>query len=270
MNNQNQIYKQLEEKHYDSTYSKGVGYYYPDDNEISNNDKVNIAARRFIENRTMDILKILKQGEMLDYGCAIGEKTYKYSSPEWKITGIDISTKSIEVANEISGKLHINSAFIVMDCENLSFEKDRFDIIYDFGTFSSLDITKALPELIRVMKKDGYLIAIETLGNNPITALKRRINALRGSRTRWSVNHILKINDLVRISKEFEHSEITYFSLTTIYISPFLSLFPKNKHFAIIGFFEKIDRKLLKYRFFQYMAFKAVAILSKPLIKSQQ
>ena len=51
-----------------------------------------------------------------------------------------------------------------MDCENLTFIDSRFDIIYDFGTFSSLDMNKAIVELRRVLfKPDGYLLAIKLL-----------------------------------------------------------------------------------------------------------
>ena len=124
------LYKNEERKHYDSFYTDEKEYHYPNENEISNNDKVNIAARKYIESKTFEILKNLGQGEILDYGCGIGAKTYKFSSNKWEIAGIDISPKSIEVANDLSKKKGLNATFLVMDCENLTFKDNKFNIIF--------------------------------------------------------------------------------------------------------------------------------------------
>jgi ubiquinone/menaquinone biosynthesis C-methylase UbiE len=258
-------YKSEEEKHYDSKYLDNREYSYPDENELIINDKVNIAARRYIENTAREIIKKRQYGEILDYGCAIGEKTYKFSSENWKISGIDISSKSVHIARLLSDKFNINAEYVVMDCENLTFTDSRFDIIYDFGTFSSLDMNKAIVELCRVLKPDGYLLAIETLGDNPVFKLKRFLNVVFGSRTRWAANHIMKIKDWEKIRKLFNNSDIKYFSLFTPYLSPILRIIPHKRHYKIISYFEKLDSKLLKYRFFKQFAFKAVAILSNPV-----
>ena len=258
------LYKNEERKHYDSFYTDEKEYHYPNENEISNNDKVNIAARKYIESKTFEILKDLGQGEILDYGCGIGAKTYKFSSNKWKIAGIDISSKSIEVANDLSKKNGLNATFLVMDCENLTFKDNKFNVIFDYGTFSSLNLDEAIKELCRVLKPDGYLLAIETLGSNPIFIFKRKINALFGLRTKWAVNHILRRKDWRKFEKHFSKFEIKYFSLLTPYLSPFLRLFPEKKHFGIISYFEKIDSKLLKNRFFEKYAFKTVAIFKNP------
>ena len=52
---------------------------------------------------------------------------------------------------------------------------NKFDLILDYGTFSSLDIQLALPELIRVLKPNGTIIAVETLGHNPLFNLKGEV-----------------------------------------------------------------------------------------------
>lgn len=257
-------YKKLEEEHYDSRYFSDSEYLYPDENEMSINDKVNIPSRRYIEQRTNEIIKKIVKVNLLDYGCAIGEKSYKFSSPDVRITGIDISKKSIEIASKLASKHLVNGQYLIMDCECLSFENKMFDIVYDFGTFSSIDVKKALPEICRVLKDDGYLITIETLGNNPIMYLKRKLNVLKGSRTQWASNHIMKLSDWDEFRKYFYEFEIRYFSFLTLFLSPILYILPYQKHFSIISFFAKIDDLLLRIKFFQYFAFKAVAIMSKP------
>jgi ubiquinone/menaquinone biosynthesis C-methylase UbiE len=258
-------YKTEEKNHYDSKYQGDREYVYPKENELNNKDKVNIAARRYLENKTFEILKLKKTGEILDYGCAIGEKTYKFSSENWRITGIDISSKSVEVAKELARKYSVNAEYFEMDCENLTFNDNRFDIIFNYGTFSSLDMNKAIKELCRVLKPDGYLLAIETLGNNPVFKLKRSLNVISGSRTRWAASHIMKIEDWKRIGILFNNSDIKYYSLLTPYLSPFLSFIPKKMQFGIISFFERIDTYLLKFNFFKRFAFKTVAVLGDPI-----
>ncbi|PIU24464.1 hypothetical protein COT12_00910, partial [Candidatus Berkelbacteria bacterium CG08_land_8_20_14_0_20_39_8] len=79
-----------------------------------------------------------------------------------------------------------------MDCEKMEFPDNLFDIIFDGGTFSSIDLVKAYPELSRVLKPDGFLIGIETFGHNPFTNLKRKINKLIGKRTEWATAHIFR------------------------------------------------------------------------------
>jgi ubiquinone/menaquinone biosynthesis C-methylase UbiE len=152
-----------------------------------------------------------------------------------------------------------------MDCENLTFNESKFDIIYDYGTFSSIDMAKAIKELCRVLKPDGYLFAIETLGNNPVFKLKRSFNVFFGSRTRWSANHIMKMKDWKQMARLFYNFNIKYFSLFTPYLSPLLKVIPSKYHFRLISFFERIDLKLLNYSFFKPFAFKAVVVLNNPI-----
>ena len=74
-----------------------------------------------------------------------------------------------------------------------------------------------------------------------------------------------EIRDWEKIGKLFYNSDIKYFSLFTPYLSPILRIIHHNRHYEIISYFEKLDSKLLKYRFFKQSAFKAVAILNNPV-----
>ena len=132
---------------------------------------------------------------VLDYGCGNGVHTsFLAKTGAEKVTAIDLSEKSLEVAKlkikreGVGGKVE----FLKMDCEKMDFFNNSFDVIFDGGTFSSLDLKKALPELLRVLKPEGVLIGIETFGHNPLTNLKRRINQIRGKRTDWATEHIFK------------------------------------------------------------------------------
>ncbi|TFG35106.1 MAG: class I SAM-dependent methyltransferase, partial [Parcubacteria group bacterium] len=125
--------------------------------------------------------KNCRDKKVLDYGCGNGVHTVKIAktNPE-KVIGIDLSEKSLEIAQERAVKENLESRieFLKMDCEKMEFPDKYFDIIFDGGTFSSLDTERAYPELSRVLKKDGYLIGIETFGHNPFTNFKRKINKM--------------------------------------------------------------------------------------------
>ena len=117
-------------------------------------------------------LEKIGEGHLLDYGCGLGEKSKVFSSKKWKITGIDISGESIKVAQ---ANANINCEYHKMDAHSTSFQEDSFDIVYDFGSFSSLDLKLAVPEIVRILKPGGSLIAFETLGHNFIMNITRNL-----------------------------------------------------------------------------------------------
>ena len=148
-----------------------------------------------------------------------------------------------------------------MDCENLEFPDNHFDIIFDGGTFSSLDLKKAFPELSRVLKKDGVLIGIETLGHNPLTNFKRRINKKIGKRTEWAVGHILKRENFEDVNQYFGKVESNFFHIVSWIIFPFFKI-PGFVH--LLRALEEIDKILLRVPALKKYAFKTVFIFSNP------
>ena len=210
------------------------------------------------------LAKNCRDKKVLDYGCGNGIHTVQIAKmgPE-KVIGIDLSEKSLEIAKKRAGKENLEgrAEFLKMDCEKMEFPDKYFDVIFDGGTFSSLDLKKALPELSRVLKKDGNLIGIETFGHNPFTNLKRKINKLTGKRTGWAAEHILKEKDLKEAEKYFDKIETNFFHLVSWIVFPLLKL-PGSKF--LLKIFEAIDGMLLKPPLFKKYAFKIVFVFSQP------
>ncbi len=206
--------------------------------------------------------KHCKDKTILDYGCGNGVHSIFLAKLGKKVIGIDLSQKAISLAKK---KIKINNLeektdFLVMDCESLGFPDNHFDVIFDGGTFSSLDLEKALPELSRVLKEDGLLVGIETLGHNPLTNLKRKVNKKVGKRTEWAVEHIVKMEDFKKANNYFEKVENHYFHLMSWIVFPFLR-FPGFIY--LLRFLEGIEKILLKASFLKKYAFKTVFIFSK-------
>lgn len=202
--------------------------------------------------------------KVLDYGCGNGVHTDSpMKAGASKVIGIDLSEKSLRLAREKIKKQDWQGKveFLLMDCEKMTFEDDSFDVIMNGGTFSSLDIKIALPELVRVIKPQGKLIGIETFGHNPFTNLKRKLNEIMGKRTLWAESHIVRQESLALISDYFNEIKVEYFHLISWLAIPFLTL-PGGK--ILLKILEVVDRIFLKMPFLRKYAFKIVFIFSKP------
>lgn len=202
--------------------------------------------------------------KILDYGCGNGIHSVWLAEYGAEVVGIDLSKYSLQIAKERAKKEGIDNKaeFLMMDCENLDFPDDSFDIIFDGGTLSSLDFKKALPEISRVLRPGGFLIGIETLGHNPLTNLKRKINKITGKRTEWAAAHIFQTQDLRQAEKYFNRIETHFFHFVSWIVFPFLNL-PGGK--ILLKLLEKIDHFLIfLFPFLKKYSFKIVFILSEP------
>jgi ubiquinone/menaquinone biosynthesis C-methylase UbiE len=201
---------------------------------------------------------------VLDYGCGNGvHSIFPAKMGAKKVIGIDLSEKSLELARERVKKegLLDKVEFLKMDCEKMEFPDNYFDIIFDGGTFSSLDLKLAYPELARVLKPNGILIGIETFGHNPLVNLKRKINKITGKRTEWAAGHIFQIKDLKGAEKYFNKIETYFFHPISFLTFPFLNL-PGGK--ILLKFLEKVDKIFLFFPPLRKYAFKVVFIFSLP------
>jgi len=192
---------------------------------------------------------------LLDYGCGNGVHSIFPAKCGAEVIGIDLSEPSLKIAGERAKREGVENKvrFLAMDCEKIGFPDNCFDIIFDGGTFSSIDLNKAYPELKRVLKPQGFLLGIETFGHNPFTNLKRKINKLIGKRTGWAARHIFKTKDLEKAKDYFNKIEVHYFHLISWLAFPFLNL-PGGK--LLLKILEFIDNVLLKIQFFKKYALK--------------
>jgi ubiquinone/menaquinone biosynthesis C-methylase UbiE len=205
------------------------------------------------------------QGKVvLDYGCGNGIHAIEIAKlGAEKVIGIDLSEKSLGAARDRVKKEGLGDKveFISMDCEKMEFPGNSFDVIFDAGTFSSIDLRTAYPELVRVLKQEGVLAGIETFGHNPLTNLKRKFNKITGKRTEWATSHIFKNRDLEEAKKYFSNIKVYYFHLISWLAFPFLKMTGGK---LLLKLLEYIDKLLLRVPFLRKYAFKVVFIFSGP------
>ena len=222
------------------------------------------APFRFIEERLRRIIEKKREViNFLDYGCGTGVHSIFPAKIGAKVYGIDISEKSLEIAKKWAEQEGVKEQvkFLVMDCERLEFPENFFDIVFNCGTLSCLNRERAFSEIVKVLKPDGYFISIDTLGHNPILNLKRKINLLRGLRTKQTYENVLRMKDIEIAKQYFNQTEVYFFNLFTLLLIPFQK-FPGFKYF--LNLFQSIDKFLFQFPFFQKYAFKVVFIFSRP------
>lgn len=96
----------------------------------------------------------------LDLCCGTGDLSgiLKDTFPQSKVIGVDFSKNMLEIAQ----KKHPDIELIEADCTQLPFENQSFDLcIISFGLRNIEDMEKALSEIYRILKKDGYFINLD-------------------------------------------------------------------------------------------------------------
>lgn len=109
--------------------------------------------------------------KLLDIGCGDGatELYFQEYFPSWKINGIDVSSKSIDIA---SGRRLPNAVFEVYDGSTTNFESEIFDIVFIAGVLHHMNFEmhdKLIKEVYRVLKKGGRVYVFEHNPLNPVT-----------------------------------------------------------------------------------------------------
>lgn len=154
---------------------------------------------------------------VLDFACGDGDVALRAAAAGAELTiGIDISNISIQNARHAASErgLADRTFFLRADCENTGLPPDSVDVVVCAGVLHHLDVTRAFPEIQRILAPGGRVIAFEALDYNPLTKLYRNRNAHQ--RTEWEKAHILSLKEVRLARRYFDMGEIRYFHLSSI------------------------------------------------------
>lgn len=101
-----------------------------------------------------------ERSKVLDLGCGTGGQTMVLAQHiPGKITGIDQFSPFIDVFNHNAKKLNLEKRVtgMVGSMENLSFPKEKFDLIWSEGAIDGIGFEKGLTYWNGFLKKDGYV-----------------------------------------------------------------------------------------------------------------
>ena len=158
----------------------------------------------------------------LDYACGSGSYAINAAKAGAILSiGLDLSPVSIENAKReaLHQGVADNTVFIVADAEKTLLPDNSIDFMICSGMLHHLDLSYAFPEMRRILKPGGKILAVEALNYNPVIRLYRFLTPQM--RTHWEKNHILSLEDVKFAKRFFNIGEIRFWHIASI-LSPYI------------------------------------------------
>lgn len=215
--------------------------------KLYGNKKYYTATDRSREYTRRWIQENAKDKVFLDYACGDGENALLAAQSGAELAmGLDISPLSVQNARADAEKHGLSkfTYFFQADAENTKLPDNSVDTIICSGMLHHLDLSYAFPELRRILKPGGKILAVEALDYNPAIKLYRMMTP--DMRTEWEKAHILSLKDIRFAKRFFDIGTVKYWHIAGI-ITPHL---PK----ALGTFVHKVDSVLEKIPYLQRMS----------------
>lgn len=101
----------------------------------------------------------LSGATVLDVGCGGGLLAEEVARLGCRVTGIDPSPRSIDIATQHAAQTGLSITYRVASGEQLPFEDNRFDIVYCCDVLEHVrDVNAVIAESARVLKPDGMYL----------------------------------------------------------------------------------------------------------------
>ena len=168
--------------------------------------KSNVKSFVSVLKKTLSESKKLK---ILDAGCANGRDSNEIALEGYKVIGIDCDKNFINDAK----KSYPKTKFEIGDIQNLKYKNNEFDAVYCVNTLFYLSPNKSIPELLRVVKKDGVLFITldEKIVNLDENKIMHSLNVEKTIKLLFKDCKILSKKYLKRIDKiPFKHKHYFY------------------------------------------------------------
>ncbi|MFH1974979.1 MAG: class I SAM-dependent methyltransferase [Pseudomonadota bacterium] len=196
-----------------------------------------------------------KDKVFLDYACGNGGNAIFAAQTGAALSlGFDISGVSVENARDaaVAAGFNDNIRFFQADAENTKLPDNSIDAIVCSGMLHHLDLSYTFPELRRILKPGGKVLAVEALDYNPAIKVYRFLTP--DMRTEWEKAHILDLSDVKFASRFFDVKEIRYWHVAGYASGKFPWLFP---------LLDRLDLVLEKIPYVQRIAWIFTFVLEK-------
>lgn len=192
---------------------------------------------------------------VLDYACGSGPMSLKFAKAgASSVVGIDISEVSVRMATQAAHGLS-NARFLQRDCEDTGLPSNTFDLILCSGMLHHLDLTRAFPELYRLLKPGGRVLCVEALNYNPAIKLYRKMTPQL--RTAWETEHILSMKDVRFAEQWFRVERMKFFCM----VSPLATLI-RSERLMQVG--QAVDSVLTRIPLLRLWSWQFTFELVKP------
>jgi len=93
---------------------------------------------------------------LLEVGCGMGTDLLQFARGGAKVTGVDLTPRSIEISRQHLSVYGEGGDFAISDCETLAFADESFDVVYSNGVLHHTpDTAAAVREVHRVLRPGG-------------------------------------------------------------------------------------------------------------------
>jgi len=189
---------------------------------------------RYIQKRvgvnTYDIRKVVRR--VLDLGCGNGNHVVFFAEQGFDVYGIDISKKSIEIANAWLAEKGLKAFLKVGDIEKLPFEDEYFDLIISHGVLDHILFSKAkkaMQEIRRVLANCGYVyITLRSTEDSEYgrgEKVDRNTFVLQEGYEKGIIQHFFDLEEIQELLSKFKILDIE------IYEQKFPDMFTVDKAF---------------------------------------
>lgn len=105
---------------------------------------------------------------VLDYGCGHGMAAVVFARRGAHVTAFDLSTGYLDEARRRAAANGVTVHLVAADGERLPFGDATFDRVWGNAVLHHLDLSRAAPELRRVLRPCGHAVFCEPWGENPL------------------------------------------------------------------------------------------------------
>ncbi|HVR64966.1 MAG TPA: class I SAM-dependent methyltransferase [Polyangia bacterium] len=112
---------------------------------------------------------------VLDYGSGLSEGGIYLAKLGADVVSVDVSAKMLASAQVLAGRHGVKLETRLVTGETLPAETDEFDLVYGNGVLHHVPLETAVPELVRVMRREARGCFIEPLPDNPLINVYRKM-----------------------------------------------------------------------------------------------
>jgi ubiquinone/menaquinone biosynthesis C-methylase UbiE len=160
------------------------------------------------------LAEVSKAGpRVLEIGCSMGMDTAELAAMGCQMTGVDLSPKSIEVAQNHFAMRGLSADLRVGNAEALEFPDATFDAVYSFGVLHHTPhIEQALDEVYRVLKPNGKIFLMlynrHSLNNLVHVVLRLPYESPRNWKTDAPITKTFSRGEVSKLVDKFQNHKI--------------------------------------------------------------
>jgi SAM-dependent methyltransferase len=163
------------------------------------------------------VMQLGHGADVLEYGCGSAIQGLNVARAAKSLTGIDISDVAIADASAAARRKDlVNTTYVVMDAEDMTFPPASFDLVFGRGILHHLDLERCFSSIARVLRPGGRAVFWEPLGHNPVLNRYREMTP----EARTPDEHPLLASDFRLAERFFEINDVRFCGLTTILSVP--------------------------------------------------